>query len=253
MTCLTANHQASVAARLALTPDDLRQVYTLRHEAYANAGYLEPNAASVFTDEYDGLSTSRTALLLRDGTPAATVRVCLRNDGKHAILGSLPSDRMFGAEINAYLDDRCSTGKPGRTVEITRLARLPRYERDIVLMQALFRVAGYMIVSFDANVILATVVGNHAPYYRRMGFNVLVEPRAYPGLAVETILMACPTDDHTEMPGFLPSVNEFSTSDAVYQGLMAGETVEVPRERPRHERPCAPAASPAILAGSATA
>ncbi len=251
MTCPTANHQASVAARLALTPDDLRQVYTLRHEAYAEAGYLEPNAASVFTDEYDARSTSRTALLLRDGAPAATVMLCLLSNDSLITDNhggeSLPASRMFGSEIDAYLAARRAAGKLVRTVEITRLARLPGYERDIRLMQALFRVAGYLIISFNADVILATVTKNHAPYYRRMGFDFLVEPRAYPGLAVETILMACSTRDQAEMPGFLPSINEIPPDDAAYWGLLAGETVEVPREQPR-SRSTAPQRVAAVVA-----
>lgn len=231
--------QTSVAARLVLTADDFRQVHTLRHEAYADAGYLQPNAASVFADDYDTRPSSRTVLLFRDDAPAATVRLCLLAESaepdRHDDLGgdSLPATRMFGREIDAYIAARRSKGLPVRTVEITRLARLPNYERDLRLMQALFRATGYLILSFDADVIMATVTRSHTPYYRRMGFNLLVEPRAYPGLAVKTALMACETRNHAGVPGFLSSLGTLSIMDSTYQSLMQGRTVDIEPEPQR--------------------
>lgn len=216
---LTFPHASTAAteveAKLVVDRNDQGTMLRLRHDAYAAVGYLRQTASSIFADRYDGLPTSRSLLLYRGGRPAASVRVCLRaTDAAGGVRFGLPAEEIFADEIGSYM---ASEPVAHRAVEITRLSRHPDFSRDTALMLALFRMAGYLILGFRAETIFAAITPSHVPFYRRMGFSLVGPARDYPGLDVQTVLVACPTGRHMTMRGQLSALGTLSLDDPTYQ------------------------------------
>lgn len=235
----------SIFARLVVDKGDREAAQALRHDAYAAAGYLRPSKTRQFHDKYDQNENSKTFVLYRGTVAVASARVCLLD---HAT-GIQPSDQipayeMFPDEIDGYLSS--DTHPPRRrAVEVTRLSRHPDYARDLSIMQAMFRMIGYLILFHDAHVMFAAITTNHIPFYRRMGFQLIANPRHYPGLDVQTALMGCPCQTHTPIKGHLSSLTSLSKHDKLYKSFMGGENCPVPPDplaRP-DAQPCPPAAA----------
>lgn len=209
--------------------DHLNDVsYRLRYQAYKNGGFIPDNEHECFSDEYDAYGNCRTAVVFKDGVPAATVRVTRHDpasDGSDR--HELPAMKMFGAEIQAVMSALSLPARPPRVLEINRLARAPSFAKDLDVVFALFRVAGYLFLDFDADIVFNAVRAHHVPMYRRFGFQQLEEPRQYPGLAMKTGLMASFRPGHAALIEGQPFLRGITTSDDVFTGLMAGERVPI--------------------------
>ncbi len=217
-----------ITAQLVLDDAGFREAQALRYEAYLGAGYLSPKDDRLFSDPHDANPGSRTLVVYSDGDPAASIRVCVLGSGDAGSeAGELPASAMFRDEIDAHLDELGTDGRRPRAVEITRLARSPRYSRNVALVLGLYHVAGYLILHFHADVIFAAVTTNHTPFYRRMGFRQIAAPRDYPGLSVQTVLMSCLIGEHRGIPGRTLALRDMALSDDTYLGLVAGEAVPV--------------------------
>ncbi|GBQ08958.1 N-acyl amino acid synthase FeeM domain-containing protein [Acidiphilium acidophilum] len=215
-------------AALAIHPKLTKQAYRIRYDAYHSSGNLASLPDQIFHDKYDCQPNFRTALVFKDDVAAATVRIGLyQPPTPECAEYKLPVMEIFGSEIEAILSRLTISRNMPAAVEIGRLARSPAFEDDSRLVFALFRVAGYAILHFDADVVFNAVRVHHIPMYRRFGFQQLGEPRLYPGLTCKMGLMACFRPSYATARSSLPFLRGISKDDAAYAGLIAGERVAI--------------------------
>ncbi|HQT83388.1 MAG: hypothetical protein B7Z58_00820 [Acidiphilium sp. 37-64-53] len=227
---LVKNNKASdgITARLVVNENGYHEAQRLRYDAYLAAGYLQPREVKLFADSHDSRASSRSLVIYLGGQPAASVRVCLLDhSNSDEECGQLPASAMFKTEIETFLKQRANQGYGTNAVEITRLARSPVHAKNLALVLGLYHVAGYLILHFQADVIFAAVTKNHTTFYKRMGFREIAQPKDYPGLDVQTVLMGCLLEEHRGIPGRTLALKEMSLSDDTYLGLIAGERVPV--------------------------
>src|SRR5690242_18936726 len=67
--------------RRALDAKARRDAYELRHNSYLNSGYLDPRPDGLFSDSFDLLASSHTAVVHESERPVASVRVCFLSSG----------------------------------------------------------------------------------------------------------------------------------------------------------------------------
>lgn len=218
----------AIEAQLALGPKLSEVAYRLRYDAYFRGGFIPGNTNGMFSDEFDSMGNCRTVIVFKGGVPAATIRIT-RHDpsGSREDQHDLPAMKMFGSEIRSILQAICPADRPARALEINRLARSPQYSKNIDVVFALFRVAGYLFLNFNADVVFNAVRSHHAPMYRRFGFQQLEEPKQYPGLAMKTGLMASFSPGHAALIDGQPFLRGIATTDEAYAGLIAGERVAI--------------------------
>ena len=205
-----------------------RIAYTLRHDGYLSYGYITPRDDGLFWDKYDVQANTKTLILYKNGVPAGTVRVCLYDPNSDiSEPQAVPAMEIFRDEIVNVVKSLNIDGRAGRAVEITRLARSPAFANDMEVIAALYRLVGYLILYYDADVVLNACRPHHMPMYRRLGFQKIEEPRQYPNLTYRAGLMACfkaAYDGTKPNFGFLKGI---SNEDQSYAGLIAGECVPV--------------------------
>lgn len=218
----------ATTASLAFNARDADQAYRIRYDAYHASGNLDSQKEPIFCDKYDSQPNFRTALIFKNNVPAATVRIghC-RTVSPARAEHKLPAMEIFGAEIEEILTSISTNGSTPTSIEIGRLARSPAFDDDNRLVFALFRVAGYIILHLDADVVLNAVRVHHIPMYRRFGFRQFGEPRLYPGLTCNMALMACFRSSYDSARSNLPFLRGISKEDAAYAGLIAGERVAI--------------------------
>jgi hypothetical protein len=112
-------------------------------------------------------------------------------------------------------------------VEITRLARRCDLANDKAVIAALFRAVGYLILFYDADIVLNACRPHHIPMYRRFGFHKIQEPRQYPNLTYKAALLACFRGSYGQARAKLPFLRGISVHDFAYERLMSGEIVDV--------------------------
>lgn len=216
-----------IEVQLANTPEARRHAYKIRHDAYLSYNYIVPRESGQFSDKYDDRQNVTTVLVYKGGEPAATVRVCLFDPrGSLPDSSLVPAMEIFDSEIRALTSDERGRGRL-RAVEITRLARRCDLANDIAVIAALFRVVGYLILSYDADIVLNACRPHHIPMYRRFGFQKVEEPRQYPNLTYKAALLACFRSNYDHAQATLPFLRGISVHDCAYERLLDGEIVEV--------------------------
>jgi hypothetical protein len=225
---IKARNTDRLEACLAMTETVKKQAYTLRHDGYLSVGYIEAQKQGFLRDQYDNYRSSKTIVLYKNGAAAASARVCLLDPAsKVPGAAAVPAHEMFGNEINELLQGMGTADRPARAVEITKLARHPDFMKDNDLVFAMFRMTGYLILHFDADVVLTSVRASHVPFYKRLGFRNIAEPRPHPKLNVATGLMACFRDSYDGVQKTVPVMNALSSDDDIYPRFMGGELVPV--------------------------
>lgn len=199
---MSGGHQYEVC--LARSAQIRYDAYRLRYRSYYSSGFIPANRDQVFHDRYDELPNSETVVVYDDGKPVASARLCfLSAAGSMAI----PSSDTFPDHVRALVAT-CGTSRTGNeAVEITRLVRSPDAANNQGLVFLLYRMFAILGVEKDIRLVLSCVRQNHVAFYRRMGFQEVAEPRAYPGLSCPMSLMACPREDHDAMRAATPLLN----------------------------------------------
>ena len=237
-----------IGLQLANTPEARRHAYKIRHDAYLSYNYITPRESGQFSDKYDDRQNIATVLVSKNGEPAATVRVCLYDSlGRLPDADRVPAMEIFESEIRALTCDDQGRGRL-RAVEITRLARRCDLANDKAVISALFRAVGYLILAYDADIVLNACRPHHIPMYRRFGFRKIEEPRQYPNLTYKAALLACFRSSYDQAQSTLPFLRGISVHDSAYEHLLNGEIVEISdrvrldsgRLAPVSERPFAP-------------
>ncbi len=222
-----------LTARLADNVHLLREAWSLRHAAYASHGYIETKSDGLFKDDYDLQPSAKTFLVYKDSMPAATARVSLY-DPASDIAGahSIPAMDVFSSEIAEALGGLVKHRLP-KALEVMRLARHPDYSKDNDLVFALFRIVGYMVFHFDVDAIVSAVRENHIPFYRRMGFERLTEPRAYPKLNFKTCLMMSERRKLEALQQRFSAFRTVSLDGTGYEDFFAGLPVSIYGDAPQ--------------------
>ena len=215
-------------AQIASSHGMMNTVFSLRYHSYVSQNFIEKHPNESFSDEFDARSNSISILIYRDGVAAASVRVSLY-DPSRVIPGAdaIPALDSFGAEINHLVTTYRSDGRPARAVEVTRLVRRPDLANDNDLVFAMYRMTYYLVVHFDADMILSAVRQNHMAFYRRFGFQKVTEPRIYPKLKFLAGLMACFGTSYGSIKQTVPIFGYVSKQDSVCAPFMSGERIKV--------------------------
>lgn len=226
---MKAKYLETLEARLAINDKVKNDAYTLRHNVYVSAGFIEARQCGILHDHFDDLPSSKTIVLYKNGAAAASARVCLLDPtGKTPGATTIPASKVFGDEIAELLRGMGQGNRPARAVEVTKLARHPDFLKENNLVFGMFRMAGYLILHFDADAVLTSVRANHIPFYRRLGFQEVAKPRAYPGLDnIQGGLIACFRSSYEGVQRNVPVMNALSSDDGIYSRFMEGELVPV--------------------------
>jgi hypothetical protein len=209
-------------ARVALDPQTRRDAYKLRYDSYLAAGYIEPNESGIFQDAYDALPNCQTLVIYDDGLPAASVRTCTLAPGSGQ---RSPAADTFPREVGALLSQQSAIGIGSRGIETTRLVRSPAAENNQALVFLLYRMAGYIGMTAHTQVLLACVRTNHAPFYKRLGYEPVTEARAYPGLKCPMLLMSCTRRRYDEIRRAFPVIDPYAGDPDALDGFLSGESV----------------------------
>ena len=211
-------------ARVAMDDHAATDVYRLRYRSYLQSGHIDPDPSGLFRDRYDGLENCRSIVIYSDGRAVASVRTCTLVHG--ASLSS-PAMDAFPDEVTDLLGPDAVVGRGGRALEITRLVRSPEVANKQGLVFLLYRLAGYVGIAGGTEVILACVRRNHTPFYKRIGYREITEPRPYPGLKCQMQLLACSRDDYERVRAAAPVLDPESGRNSKLDSFLDGETVSL--------------------------
>jgi hypothetical protein len=216
--------QAEYTARLAVDPRTREDAFRLRYVSYLTSGYIKPNETRLFQDAYDDLPNCQTIVLYDDGVPVASVRTCTLAYGSGQ---RSPAADTYPEEVSQLLSQQSTIGIGGRGIETTRLVRSPAAENNQGLVFLLYRMAGYIGMTAHTQILLACVRRNHAPFYKRLGYTPVTEPRPYPGLSCPMQLMSCTRQRYDEIRGAFPVIDPFGSTTGPLDGFLSGEPVSL--------------------------
>jgi hypothetical protein len=218
----------SIEVQLATSRDLADLAYEIRYEAYRASGYIGERADGLFSDEEDTRANAQTAVVFRDGIPSGTVRAILLDPGSdNPDFHHIPALDIFGPEIRELLAVRGTAARPATAIEATKLALASHAERDIAVLQALFRTVRYLVHAHDADVVFNAVKHHHMPFYRRLGYRKIEDPRPYPGPAVLTGLMVRVHKHFVDTVDRLPSMRDLAVTAPTCQALRAVHLVPI--------------------------
>jgi hypothetical protein len=209
-------------ARLALDTQTRHDAFRIRYDSYLRSGFIEPNPTRLFQDQYDDLPNCQTIVLYDDGAPVASVRTCTVAFGSGQ---RSPASDAFPNEVRDLLRERSTIGIGGRGIETTRLVRSPGAENNQGLVFLLYRLAGYIGMTAHSQILLACVRKNHAPFYSRLGYRAVTEPRPYPGLNCPMQLMSCTRQRYDEIRSAYPIIDPYAGTTGSLDDFFFGEPV----------------------------
>jgi hypothetical protein len=220
--------------QIATTPELMDVVYRLRHDSYVSQGFLEPKVSGLFADEWDRRPHFFSFLSFLDDRPAASGRISictpaapLKERSETTAMEIFP-DEIFGL-AEAFRVDR----KPTVVLEVSRLTQHPDFSKsnsDPVF--AIFRGTFYSILKADADILISAVRRHHMPFYKRIGFQKITEPRPYQKLKFETALMAGFRPSFPLFQQMIPIFQGTDKADSICERLFAGERVKIFDEMP---------------------
>lgn len=216
--------KATYTARLAVDPSVQEDAYRLRYRSYVAGGYIPENPDGRFRDEYDDLENSDTIVIYDGETPVASIRLCRLQAGTNY---TSPAMETFPDEVNALLHANPNDAFAGRGIEVTRLVRSPEAENNQGLVFLLYRIAGYIALCDHTQVYFACVRTNHKAFYRRLGYTAASEPRPYPGLNCDMLLMASDREKYDRLRATVPMVDPLAGTTYNLEGFYEGEAVRL--------------------------
>lgn len=175
---MTTNEHLQCA--IAASPEQRKQVYSLRYECYRRKGSIDERDDAEFSDSFDEKPNSFSFLVSSGDRPLATVRISVvRPD-----LGWIdsPVQHVYG-DHPAFQDIARAS-----FVESSRLCFDKQARRDCFV-----GLVGHMAALaefYNVEWLVACPRVEHSEIYQRMfGFNVLAAPRRYFGVSFETQLL----------------------------------------------------------------
>jgi hypothetical protein len=219
------NLDRTYIVRRALDTKTRRDAYELRHNSYLNSGYLDPRPDGLFSDSFDLLASSHTAVVYEGERPVASVRVCFLSSDD---IAAAPAGLTYPKEVSSLLAGLPRhPGKP-QAVEVNRLVRSPAAENDQGLVFLLLRVAGYFALLEEVPLMVCCVRQNHVLFYRRIGCYKVGDLRPYHGVKFSTELLACPRKNYDEARATFPILDPSAGPPDSFAGFMSGHPVRMP-------------------------
>ncbi|MBS9721223.1 hypothetical protein JYU29_11045 [Tianweitania sp. BSSL-BM11] len=219
----TSARPGSYIGRLATTDDVRRDAYRIRYRSYVAGGYIQPNATGLFSDSFDDMPNARTIVLYDRDLPVASVRTCTLTRGTDL---TSPARETFGEEVDALLAKK-NDGFAGRGIETNRLVRNPEAENNQGLVFLLFRMAAYVAICTHSQVHFACARPNHAPFYKRMGYEPASGLRPYPGLTCQMRLLESDRERLDRVRRTFPVIDPLGGSTGNLAGFFKGEPFTV--------------------------
>jgi N-acyl-L-homoserine lactone synthetase len=168
--------------RLVETPAEREAIYRLRYRAYIQEGAIEPRADERVTDRFDELPNTWIFGVYFDGALASSLRVSV----------ATPNNPL-SPSVDAFpdvLEPELARGKV--IVDPTRFVADPVRSKAARELPYLTVRLGYVACChFNADIGLATVRAEHAPFYRRVFLQEMITPaRLPPGMIKPVCIMA---------------------------------------------------------------
>ena len=170
----------NVDYRLARTKEEREAIFALRYRAYSRVGHIPESDEKRVTDKYDDAPNSWIFGVYVGERLLGSIRLhLLTKMFRASIAAELYSDilnpRLDGGEV--FIDAARLVGDPD-----IDMPELP---------YATLRLAFVACEAFGADTGLASVTVGHAKFYERFFLHkALTQPRSFPGLTVEGVLMA---------------------------------------------------------------
>jgi hypothetical protein len=223
-----------ITVQIASTPALMETVYRLRHDSYVAQGFLEPRVSGLFSDTWDELPHCFSMLSFVDGEPAASVRIShCQPAAPRGERTETTAMELFKPEIENLAESFRAASRPATVMEMSRLTRHPDFsESNSDPMFGIFRANFYCLLKTEADMLISAVRAHHMPFYKRLGFQKITEPRPYPKLKFETALMACFRHSYDAIQNSIPIFQGIDKNDSVYDRLFAGERVGIFDEMP---------------------
>lgn len=212
----------SYVARLAVSDAVRDDAFDVRYRSYVAGGHIQPNAAERFRDNYDDIPNASTIVIYDGARAIASVRTCTLARGTDL---TSPARDAFRDEVDALLAKDPSGPFSGRGIEVTRLVRSPEAENNQGLVFLLYRMAGYVALCAHSQVHLACVRSNHAPFYRRLGYEPASALKPYPGLSCPMMLMASDRARYDKVRQAVPAMDPLAGSTTNLDGFFKGEAM----------------------------
>jgi hypothetical protein len=173
-----------IELEIASSDEQRDQIFQLRGEAFAKAGWIAPGIKVVF-DEFDALPTAVLVMATAGDRLVGTIRVNIREDGAAEI--GLPCEREFPAELDSV------RAQSGALAEFGRVAIAPDLRNRsfrTTLYGSLIRSATMVAHAAAVDYALVAVHANISLFYQRMcGFKRLAKARGYGIIAEPTHLL----------------------------------------------------------------
>lgn len=169
---------------LAETPAEKDEIYALRYKGYLHGGLIQPSESKRVIDPYDDAPNAWTFGIHIDGELCGSVRLhVLTSDWRMSfttsIFGDVLHPRLDRGEV--FIDASRLVSDPEKA---GRLPELPFMTLRLAYLACEF---------FNADTGLALVKAEHQPFYRRVFLHEsITEPRVFPNVSKEVVLMASP-------------------------------------------------------------
>ena len=216
-------------ARLALDENTKRDAFALRYKSYVASGFIEQNTTKLFTDKFDKMPNSITIVIYSEGKAIASVRTCFLSRDSTT---TSPARETFPDEVDRLLSETGASQGNLEGVEFTRLVRSPEAANNQGLVFLLYRLAGYLSLHNDCQVVLSCVRQNHVPFYKRLRFREVTAARAYPGLNCPMQLLACSRADLDGVRAGFPILDPEAASPDSFDGFLQGQLVPLSLAQP---------------------
>lgn len=220
---------SDISAQIAFNNALRREAFKIRHAGYHHYGYINQNLDGIFSDKYDNYPNSITTVIYKGNKSAGTVRVCMF-DIDDADNNGIPAMEIFSDEVFDIMNPKFNSYLPEgarRVVEVTRMARLPEFANDSSVLQAIFRVVGYLVLHYKPDIVLNACRIHHVPIYKRFGFTKIHSERKYPNLNYKACLMAYFSNNFTAAKDNLMFLRGISEGDLAYLSLLSGGRIRL--------------------------
>lgn len=224
----------SLVARYACTDPTKEQAYRIRYQGYLSHGYIAPHPKEILFDQFDHETRAPSVVIYDDDHAVGTVRLCSFDSAQPGNLAdTLPSGALFELTDETIRARFGITEPEIRAIEVSKLAKMPAYESDLLVTMALFKMLKILVTAMRTHVVFVAVRVSHMSLYRRLGFEVFEQPRHFVKDNVVLGLMAClPSDfrsieDRAERIFREPESLKANQSHDVARKFFKGEDVEV--------------------------
>lgn len=163
----------------------MQLVLKLRYHDYAKNRFIEENATELFPDSYDEHPASRSYLIVDSGRPVASIRLSLsgwrvENKPKRSCQ-HFPSFPSYYDILQQCVEEDKSV------MEVSRLCISGRRS----LITQIYGAATQVADRHECQYLFVAVREDHIPFYERMLFERVTEPRPHPLVQFNTVGMLC--------------------------------------------------------------